>query len=80
MVTEHLETDSEGQMELSDDDEEDLCRVWDMAMDKVQDTNNLLLLFSPLSLNDQYSIESLYRKSVTEFMFAIDKYSFQTNI
>lgn len=60
MVTEHLETDSEGQMELSDDDEEDLCRVWDMAMDKVEDTNNLLLLFSPLSLNDQYSIESLY--------------------
>lgn len=59
MVTEHLETDSEGQMELSDDDEEDLCRVWDMAMDKVQDMNNLLLLFSPLSLNDQYSIESL---------------------
>lgn len=35
MVTEHLEMDSEGQMELSDDDEEDLCRVWDMAMDKV---------------------------------------------
>lgn len=34
MVTEHLEMDSEGQMELSDDDEEDLCRVWDMAMDK----------------------------------------------
>lgn len=68
MVTEHLETDSEGQMELSDDDEEDLCRVWDMAMDKVQDTNNLLLLFSPLSLNG-----SLYRKSV-------DKYCFQTNI
>lgn len=60
MVTEHLEMDSEGQMELSDDDEENLCRVWDMAMDKVQDTNNLLLLFSPLSLNDQYSIDSLY--------------------
>uniref|UniRef100_A0A3B3XJV5 Serum amyloid A like 1 n=1 Tax=Poecilia mexicana TaxID=48701 RepID=A0A3B3XJV5_9TELE len=25
---------SEDQMQLSDDDEEDLCRVWDMAMDK----------------------------------------------
>ncbi|XP_045885370.1 protein saal1 isoform X1 [Micropterus dolomieu] len=34
MVTEHSEVDSEGQMQLSDDDEEDLCRVWDMAMDK----------------------------------------------
>lgn len=36
MVTEHSEKDSEGQMELPDDDEEDLCRVWDMAMDKVE--------------------------------------------
>lgn len=35
MVTEHSEDDSEGQMQLTDDDEEDLCRVWDMAMDKV---------------------------------------------
>lgn len=34
MVTEHSEVDSEGQMQLSDEDEEDLCRVWDMAMDK----------------------------------------------
>ncbi|KAM4573655.1 protein saal1 [Odontesthes bonariensis] len=34
MVTEHSEDNSEGQMQLSDDDEEDLCRVWDMAMDK----------------------------------------------
>ncbi|XP_018521896.1 protein saal1 [Lates calcarifer] len=34
MVTEHSEEDSEGQMQLPDDDEEDLCRVWDMAMDK----------------------------------------------
>nr|XP_040017717.1 protein saal1 [Gasterosteus aculeatus aculeatus] len=34
MVTEHSEGNSEGQMQLSDDDEEDLCRVWDMAMDK----------------------------------------------
>ncbi|KAG7245447.1 hypothetical protein INR49_010898 [Caranx melampygus] len=34
MVTEHSEKNSEGQMELPDDDEEDLCRVWDMAMDK----------------------------------------------
>lgn len=36
MVTEHAEVDSEGQMQLPDDDEEDLCRVWDMAMDKVE--------------------------------------------
>lgn len=36
MVTEHSEVDSEGQMQLPDDDEEDLCRVWDMAMDKVE--------------------------------------------
>lgn len=35
MVTEHWEMETEGQMELSDDDEEDLCKVWDMAMDKV---------------------------------------------
>uniref|UniRef100_UPI0037E9021B protein saal1 isoform X1 n=2 Tax=Semicossyphus pulcher TaxID=241346 RepID=UPI0037E9021B len=34
MVTEHLEVDSEGQMQLPYEDEEDLCRVWDMAMDK----------------------------------------------
>lgn len=34
MVTEHLEGNSEGEMQLSEDDEEDLCRVWDMAMDK----------------------------------------------
>nr|XP_046251132.1 protein saal1 isoform X2 [Scatophagus argus] len=34
MVAEHSEVDSEGQMQLPDDDEEDLCRVWDMAMDK----------------------------------------------
>lgn len=36
MVTEHSEVDFEGQMQLPDDDEEDLCRVWDMAMDKVK--------------------------------------------
>lgn len=36
MVSEHSEVDSEGQMQLPDDDEEALCRVWDMAMDKVQ--------------------------------------------
>lgn len=35
MVTEHAEDESEGQMQLSDDQEEDLCKVWDMAMDKV---------------------------------------------
>ncbi|XP_029289684.1 protein saal1 [Cottoperca gobio] len=34
MVTEHSEVDSVGQMQLPDDDEEALCRVWDMAMDK----------------------------------------------
>uniref|UniRef100_A0A3Q0RY91 Serum amyloid A-like 1 n=1 Tax=Amphilophus citrinellus TaxID=61819 RepID=A0A3Q0RY91_AMPCI len=31
---EHSEENAEGAMQLSDDDEEDLCRVWDMAMDK----------------------------------------------
>lgn len=35
MVTKHSEEASDGPMELSDDEEEDLCRVWDMAMDKV---------------------------------------------
>lgn len=39
MVTEHLEVDSEGQMQLPDEDEEDLCKVWDMAMDKVHITS-----------------------------------------
>ncbi|XP_029992756.1 protein saal1 isoform X1 [Sphaeramia orbicularis] len=34
MVAEHSEEDSDGQVQLSDDDEENLCRVWDMAMDK----------------------------------------------
>lgn len=36
MVTEHAEVYSEGQMELPDEDEENLCKVWDMAMDKVK--------------------------------------------
>lgn len=45
MVTEHLEMETEGQMELSDDDEEDLCKVWDMAMDKV---TVYCLFFEPL--------------------------------
>lgn len=35
MVTEHSEERCEGPMQLSDEEEEDLCRVWDMAMDKV---------------------------------------------
>ncbi|XP_029909692.1 protein saal1 isoform X2 [Myripristis murdjan] len=34
MVSEHTEEDADGQMQLADDEEEDLCRVWDMAMDK----------------------------------------------
>ncbi|KAG7252217.1 hypothetical protein CRUP_020555, partial [Coryphaenoides rupestris] len=34
MVTKHEEEESDAQMQLADDDEEDLCRVWDMAMDK----------------------------------------------
>uniref|UniRef100_A0A3B3YUV3 Protein saal1 n=1 Tax=Poecilia mexicana TaxID=48701 RepID=A0A3B3YUV3_9TELE len=33
-LIQHSEENSEDQMQLSDDDEEDLCRVWDMAMDK----------------------------------------------
>ncbi|XP_051916311.1 protein saal1 [Hippocampus zosterae] len=33
MVTKTLE-ESDGQIHLTDDEEEDLCRVWDMAMDK----------------------------------------------
>lgn len=41
MVTENTEGDSEGQMQLSDDDEEDLCKVWDMAMDKVRSSFSL---------------------------------------
>lgn len=34
MVTKHSEEAADGPIELSDNDEEDLCRVWDMAMDK----------------------------------------------
>lgn len=34
IVTTHEEEDFDAQMQLADDDEEDLCRVWDMAMDK----------------------------------------------
>ncbi|KAM4618425.1 protein saal1 isoform 2-T2 [Polymixia lowei] len=34
MVTEQEEGDDSAQMQLTDDEEEDLCRVWDMAMDK----------------------------------------------
>lgn len=34
IVTKHSEEASDGPVELSDSDEEDLCRVWDMAMDK----------------------------------------------
>ncbi|KAM9815039.1 protein saal1 isoform X2 [Syngnathus typhle] len=33
MVTKFSE-ESDGQMQLADDEEDDLCRVWDMAMDK----------------------------------------------
>lgn len=36
MVAEHSQEKSEGHLQLPDDDEEDLCRVWDMAMDKVE--------------------------------------------
>ena len=35
MVTKHESEDSDTPMQLADDEEEDLCRVWDMAMDKV---------------------------------------------
>lgn len=34
IVTKHSEEAADGPMELSDNDEEDLCKVWDMAMDK----------------------------------------------
>ncbi|XP_029010056.1 protein saal1 isoform X1 [Betta splendens] len=34
IVNEKAEGDPDGQMQLSDDDEENLCKVWDMAMDK----------------------------------------------
>ncbi|XP_028306074.1 protein saal1 [Gouania willdenowi] len=34
MVSEHSEENSQRQTQLSVDDEEDLCKVWDMAMDK----------------------------------------------
>ncbi|XP_033824375.1 protein saal1 isoform X1 [Periophthalmus magnuspinnatus] len=34
MITKHAEEASEGPMDLSNDDEEDLCKLWDMAMDK----------------------------------------------
>ncbi|XP_020790876.1 protein saal1 isoform X2 [Boleophthalmus pectinirostris] len=34
MVTKHAEEASDGPMDLSSNDEEDLCKVWDMAMDK----------------------------------------------
>ncbi|XP_034032220.1 protein saal1 [Thalassophryne amazonica] len=34
IISEYSEDDSDGQMQLSDNDEDDLCRVWDMAMDK----------------------------------------------
>lgn len=35
MVSELSEENPEAQVKLTDDDEEDLCKVWDMAMDKV---------------------------------------------
>jgi len=35
MVTEQESGQSDSSMELTDDLEEDLCKVWDMAMDKV---------------------------------------------
>lgn len=34
MVSEHSQ-EAEGPLQLSEGDEEDLCRVWDMAMDQV---------------------------------------------
>lgn len=35
MVAKHSEENAEGQIQLSEDDEDDLCKVWDMAMNKV---------------------------------------------
>lgn len=35
MVTDQEGVQSDTSMELTDDLEEDLCKVWDMAMDKV---------------------------------------------
>lgn len=46
MVTEHAEVYSEGQMELPDEDEEDLCKVWDMATDKVKYCHLFSIKFS----------------------------------
>lgn len=55
MVTEHVEANSEGQMELSDDDEEALCKVWDMAMDKVE-----FLILVPETLCFVFPLELVY--------------------
>lgn len=46
MVTEHAEVYSDDQMELPDEDEEDLCKVWDMAMDKVKYCHLFSIKFS----------------------------------
>lgn len=46
MVTEHAEVYSEGEIELPDEDEEDLCKVWDMAMDKVKYSHLFSIKFS----------------------------------
>ncbi|XP_067090916.1 protein saal1 [Osmerus mordax] len=34
MVTDYSQEDSESQMQLTREDEDDLCKIWDMAMDK----------------------------------------------
>ena len=34
MVTDYSQEDSESQMRLTREDEDDLCKIWDMAMDK----------------------------------------------
>lgn len=48
MVAKHSEENTEGQMQLSEDYEEDLCKVWDMAMNKVQFLISIsIYIFSP---------------------------------
>lgn len=68
MVTEHFEVDSEGQMQLPDDDEEDLCKVWDMAMDKVQ-----VLICVPQASHSYLLTGTLYEQCHFQGMNGIHK-------
>ena len=61
MIKDHSEEESEGPMQLEDDDEEDLSRVWDMTMDKVK----FPLTFVPYASQSLFTNAFLYHGTLS---------------